>query len=209
MVEEPGDGGLVVVVDPGGDGQRAGGPAVGDDGQTGAHELHHDGVLVGGVDDDRAVEGDVGPQVVPRGSGQDHQGVSAGQGGGGRCAGHFGEVRELREGERFFTVRRDREPDQAGLPGAEGAGGGGRAVAEALGDLADVAAGGVGQTALAVEGVGDSRDRDTGRGGDIADARAPAQPAPPVCPACGRCAAYLMLLCCCHGAPIVGPRRRG
>lgn len=64
MVEDAEDGGLVVVVDPGGDGERAGGTPVGDDGQALADQLGDHRVVVGRVDDDGAVESDVRPHVV-------------------------------------------------------------------------------------------------------------------------------------------------
>ncbi|EPH40437.1 hypothetical protein STRAU_6474 [Streptomyces aurantiacus JA 4570] len=59
---------------------------------------------------------------------------------------------------------------------------------------------GIGQSPLAVERVGDSRDGDTGCGGDVSDACS----ALPVAPAGGLRSAHLVLPCCCHGEPIVG-----
>ena len=181
-------------------GQRAGRAAVGDDGQALADQFGDDRVVVGGVDDDGAVEGDVRPDVVARGGGEDDEGVAAGERGGGGGSGHLGEVRELGEGERFIPVRRHGQADEARLAGTEGAGGGGRAVAQPVGDLADMAAGGVREPALAVERVGDGRDGDTGGGGHVPDAR----PARPAAPAGGLRPAHLVLPCCCHGEPIVG-----
>ena len=166
----------MVVVDPGGDGEGAGRAAVADHRHALADQFGDDRVLVGGVDDDGAVEGDVRPDVVAGGGGQDDQGVAAGERGGGGGPGHLGEVRELGEGERFIPVGGHGQADQARLAGTEGAGGGGRAVAQPVGDLADMAAGGVREPALAVERVGDGRDRDSGGGGDVPDAR-PARPA--------------------------------
>lgn len=176
MVEETEDGRLVIVVDPAGDRQGAAGPAVGDDGDAVPDELGDDGVAVGGVDDDGAVQGDVGPHVVAGGRGEDDQRIAAGQGRGGGGSGHLGEVREFGEGERFIPVRGHGQAEEARLAGTEGAGGCGRAVAQPVGHLADMATGGIRKPALAVERVGDSRDRHTGCGGHVPDARPP-QPA--------------------------------
>src|SRR5690606_18676345 len=96
---------------------------------------------------------------------------AAGERGGGGGAGHLGEVRELGEGERFIPVGRDRQADESRLAGAERTGGGRGAVAQPVGDLADMPTGGVREPALAVEGVGDGCDGDSGGGGHVPDAR--------------------------------------
>lgn len=113
MVEQVEYGGLVVVVDPGGDGEGAGRAAVGDDGQALADEFGDDRVVVGGVDDDGAVECDVRPDVVAGGGGEDDEGVAAGERRGGRGPGHLGEVGEFGEGERFIPVRGHGQADQS------------------------------------------------------------------------------------------------
>lgn len=104
MVEQAEDGRLVIVVDPAGDGQCAAGAAVGDDGDAVPDEFGDDGVAVGGVDDDGAVEGDVGPHVVAGGRREDDQRIAAGQGRGGGGSGHLREVGEFGEGEGFVPV---------------------------------------------------------------------------------------------------------
>src|SRR5690606_9100432 len=116
-------------------------------------------------------QGDVGPHVVPGGRGEDHEGVAAGERGGGGGARHLREVRELGEGERFIPVRGHGQADESRLAGAERAGGGRGAVAQSVGDLADMAPGGVREPALAVEGGGDGREGGSGGGGNIPDAR--------------------------------------
>lgn len=161
VVEDAQDGGLVVVVDPGGD-RAVAGLAVADHRDAGPVELADQRVLVGRVDHHGAVQGDVAPDVVPGGGGQDHQGVAAAERGAGGGPGHLGEVGELGEGERLLAVGGDGQADQARPAGAQGTGGGRGAVAEALGDLADPASGLVGQAPLTVQRVGDRGDRHSG-----------------------------------------------
>lgn len=59
VVEDVEDGGLVVVVHPRGDRERAGRAAVGDDRQALSDQLADHRILVGRVDDDRAVQSHV------------------------------------------------------------------------------------------------------------------------------------------------------
>src|SRR5206468_9846606 len=89
VVEDAEYGGFVVVVDPGGDRERAGGAAVGDDGQALPDQFADHRILVGGVDDDRAVQRDVRPHVMAGGRGQDDQGVTAGERGRGGGTRHL------------------------------------------------------------------------------------------------------------------------
>lgn len=175
VVEDAEHGRLVIVVDPGGDRQGACRATVGDDGQSLADQFADDRVVVGGVDDDRAVERDVGPHVVAGRRREDDEGVAAGERGGRGGARHLGEVREFGEGERFIPVRRHGQADESGLAGAERAGGGRGPVAQSVGDLAHMAPGGIRESALAVEGVGDGSDGYSGGGGHVPDTR-PARP---------------------------------
>lgn len=171
VVQEVEDGRPVIVVDPGRDRERARRAPVGDDGQTLAYEFGDHRVLVGGVDDDRSVQRDVGPHVVPGGGREDHEGVATGERGRGGGSRHLREVRELGEGERFIPVRGHGQADEPRLAGTEGSGRRGRAVTQPFCDLADMAAGGIREPALAVEGVGHGRDGDPGRRGDVPDPR--------------------------------------